>query len=62
MTSTYVCPCKGCPEDKRYQYCHSKCKDYLDWKDTDSAYKEALHNQKSVEYGLEYMKRRRRRK
>jgi hypothetical protein len=25
-----ICPCKGC--GKREQMCHSKCKEYNDWK------------------------------
>ena len=35
------CPCDGCYAPKRKMYCHSHCKEYIEWSAAEKEIKEA---------------------
>lgn len=43
-------PCKLCVAPKRYPGCHSKCKEYIDWKAEHDRLRDEERTRKQTEY------------
>lgn len=48
------CPCKHCPPEKRVIdiYCHSKCKEYKEWRAQKDMENAEIRRQKKVDNGI----------